>query len=131
MTLRTTSVIAALPLLLVACEKLDADAKRSFSRENTCPIERTESRERPELHPSMLHKPSGPAPEVAHDPQRLALWQEEQERARAGADRDQTVVEVRGCNHEELFRCHMMKGSTSFCMSMRYPDGADRWPLVP
>jgi hypothetical protein len=131
MNLRTTWTIAASAALLLACEKLEADAKKSFSAGNACPIERVESRERPDLRPSMLMESSSPPAEVARDPQRLALWKEQEDKARAGTDRDQTVFEVRGCNHEELYRCHRFKNTRSFCMSMHYPPKAARWPLVP
>jgi hypothetical protein len=79
----------------------------------------------------MLKKPSTPPADVAHDPQRLALWQQQQEQSRAFEDQGQTVFEVRGCNYEELDRCSRMKSGSSFCMSMDYPPGVDRWPLVP
>ena len=131
MSRRTASMIVASVTLLMGCENLDADAKRSFSSSNSCPLDRVESRERPELHPSMLAPSAQPPAEVARDPERLALWQQQQAKSRAADDRNQTVFEVRGCNHEQLYRCHRFKNTKSFCMSMKYPDGAARWPLVP
>jgi hypothetical protein len=47
------------------------DVRKEFSQSNTCPVERVEARERPELKPSQLDRNSSPPAEIAADPGRL------------------------------------------------------------
>jgi hypothetical protein len=131
MTRRTASMLAASVTLLMACEKLDADAKKSFSGSNTCPLDRVESRERPELHPSMLAPSSRPPAEVARDPQRLAMWQQQQAKSHAQTTRIRRCSRSADATTRSSTRCHRFKNTSSFCMGMNYPEGAARSPLVP
>jgi len=52
-------------LSLVGCQSVGEGAKQEFSKDNTCPLDRIEMRERPELKPSSLEGPSTPPADIA------------------------------------------------------------------
>jgi hypothetical protein len=122
------TVLTALGQL--ACQSLDEGAKGDFSQAFTCPIDRVEVRARPELHPSDWLKPRSPSSEVASDPGRLKMWQDEQDRLRAAGDKYHSIYEARGCGHEALYECgRSSRGSSKsvLCRERPYPPGVSQW----
>jgi hypothetical protein len=84
------SGIASLVLLGGGCAGPEATARKSFSQGVSCPVQRitvTKEHGRPYQPP--------PPPEVANDPERLALYQHSNE----------TYYRASGCNEETFFRC--------------------------
>jgi hypothetical protein len=122
------AVAAALGLL--ACQSLDSGAKSAFSRSFTCPMDRVEVRPRPELHPSNWFKPRTPTSEVASDPGRLKMWQDQQEKLRTSSDSYHWIYEARGCGHQALYECgRTSRGSSSgvMCRAQQYLPGMSQW----
>ena len=119
-----------LALCLLACQPLSEGAKTDFSKSFTCPMERVEVRARPELHPSDWFKPRTPTSEIASDPGRLKMWQDEQESLRANGDKYHSIYEARGCGHQALYECgRSSKGSSQswICHQQPYPPGVSQW----
>ncbi len=85
-------------LSLAACSSAPATSVRTaraqFSEENYCPLQRVEAR---------MVETAKPSPEVAADPERLALWN--QESARRAGRQLEWRVRVEGCGHESDFVC--------------------------
>jgi hypothetical protein len=100
----------------IACS-LANGAKSDFSAAYTCPADRVEVRARPDLHPSDFKRktrPKTPPGEVAADPERLRMWQAEQDRLRNYDDNYHSVYEVSGCGHVVLYECgHASRGSST------------------
>jgi hypothetical protein len=104
------------------------DVKKEFSKDNTCPVERVEARERPELKPSQLEWNPAPPAEIAADPGRFAMWKAERDKQNAYTDGRDHVFEARGCGHQTLYACHRTgKRGSIMCHSRKYPDGVSRW----
>lgn len=117
-------------LLLYGCKDLDEGAREDFSRSHTCPLDRVEARERTDLRPSALHFGANKPPaEVAADPGRLKMWQDEQARDAEKYDGRYKTFEVRGCGHLELLTC--ARGSKNMnratCSRADYPAGVAKW----
>ncbi len=114
----------------VACQSLSDGAKETFSKSFTCPIDRVEVRARPELHPSDWFKPRKPPTDIAADPERLKMWQAEQDKLRTVWDPYHSIYEARGCGHQSLFECGKAgRGSSRSwsCSERTYPPGVAQW----
>jgi hypothetical protein len=118
----TLAVFAA--LLAGGCKNVVEGAKDEFSKEFTCPLDRVEARARPELHRSDLESQPTPPKDIAADPARLKMWQEQQAKVNAARDSQDDIVELRGCGHQVLYACHRFKnGNTFMCNTRKYPGG--------
>ena len=117
------------PLALSGCKSVTEGAREQFSREHTCPLDRVEVRARPEIRASALEERRAPPREVGSDPERLRMWQAEEDKRRAATDGRDDIVEVRGCGHQTLYACR--RGSRNqnsvSCWDKPYPAGAARW----
>jgi hypothetical protein len=97
----------AVTLALAACKSGVIDgAKEKFSQKYTCPEDSVEARLREDVTATQLQnrKRDAPSAEVAADPPRLALWKKEQSESEA-RDKNDHVVEARGCGHLEIYSC--------------------------
>jgi hypothetical protein len=90
---------------LVGCQSVIDGAKEEFSKSNTCPLDRVEARERPELKASSFTAKQKPPADIAADPSRLKMWQEQQERSRTAGDGIGSIAEARGCGKQAFYRC--------------------------
>ena len=97
--------IVLMALSQLACHSLNEGAKTEFSKSFTCPIDRVEVRARPELHPHDWFRPRTPPSEVASDPERLKMWQDQQEKVRTAFDKYHSIFEAHGCGHQSLYEC--------------------------
>ncbi|MFT3697867.1 MAG: hypothetical protein QM831_32300 [Kofleriaceae bacterium] len=68
-------------------------ATRTFSRTNSCPIDR--------LHAAMTVNPERPPDDIGRDPERLALWTKTRDQRNAGVG----YTRVEGCDVSTLYRC--------------------------
>jgi hypothetical protein len=133
----TADRVAGFAVVLVAlgqlaCHSLVEGAKADFSRSFSCPVDRVEVRARPDLHPSDWFETRTPQNEIASDPGRLRLWQDEQERLRTSEDKYHSIYEARGCGHHVLYQCgRTTSGSSSgasvLCRERPYRTGVSRW----
>jgi hypothetical protein len=74
----------------VACVSLESNARSDFARQNSCPEDRV----------TIAHAPPRQAPpDVAADPGRLALWNENE------ANRSSHYYVASGCGYESLYLC--------------------------
>jgi hypothetical protein len=105
------------------------DVRKEFSKDNTCPVERVEARERSELKPSQLDWNPAPPAEIAADAGRLAMWKAERDKQNANTDGRDRVFEARGCGHQTLYACHRMntRSGSIMCHARKYPEGVTRW----
>lgn len=95
-------------VLWAGCKKLDAGARETFSLQFSCPEERLAVTARADVDAYALRFASAmpkPPPEVSVDPARLAVWQRDQDRARAAWNGRFTAFQVRGCEHQETYLC--------------------------
>ncbi len=130
MKLRAGAVILGICAITVTgCKGVATGAKEHFSKDFSCPEDRVEVRERPDLHPSDGKTPETPSKEIAADPARLKMWQAAQDSARASTDSNDTIIEARGCGHEKLQACHRHNKDANYimCFGMEYPPGATKW----
>ena len=116
-------------LSLVACKSVTEGARERFSKDHSCPLDRVEVRPREDVRPSDLLARPQPSPEVARDPERLAVWQAAEAQSRAYEDRADKIVEVRGCGQQTLLACHRHNKDASYvmCSEKPYPPGVARW----
>jgi hypothetical protein len=122
--------IVLMALCQLGCHSLSEGAKSEFSKSLTCPIERVEVRARPELHPHDWFQPKKPPSEIASDPERLKMWQDQQEKVRTGFDKYHSIFEARGCGHQTLVECGWStRGSINpwICYVRPYPPGVSQW----
>ena len=111
---------------LTACHSLSEGARRDFSTDFTCPLERVEVRAREDLHPSDWFKGPARTPprEIAVDPARLKMWQDRENEQRHYADSYHHIFEANGCGHRALYECgHSTRGSSTswICYSRTDP----------
>ena len=92
-------------LFLCGCQSVADGAKEQFSQDHVCPLERVETRARPELKPSQFSTPSTPPNDIAADPGRLELWRAERASLAANEDAWGDVVEARGCDVHVFYSC--------------------------
>ena len=106
-------VAALLPLALVGCKKLKTGAAEKFSQDYTCPESRVEVIARPDLSPAQVlgrskAKVEEPPDDVKNDPERYALWKEEQKKQEEKDDGrydNYEVFEAKGCDHDVIYAC--------------------------
>lgn len=95
----------------VMTKRLDTGAREQFSKDFSCPEDRIQVHPLADLlDPARLpgRGPAAPPDEVARDPARLAIWQEEaRERAkdRKKELEDYAAFDVRGCDHQVVWYC--------------------------
>lgn len=110
--MRRFASLAACPLLLATagCASMTHEVETQFSNKYTCPRERVVVVERPGIAAhTVTSEDATPPDEVARDPQRLALWNQQQ--AKKHADEDQkTVFDATGCGHAERYACVSVGG---------------------
>lgn len=111
------------------CKSLKTGATEAFAREYSCPEDRVDARERPDVSGSSLIV--GPPPvatppaDVRSDPGRLAKWKADQAQAQSGANDfydSMTVFEVNGCGHKAFYACNH---------PAKRPAGADPVGCIP
>jgi hypothetical protein len=114
---------------LIGCKSKESGAREAFSKEFTCPADRVEVRERPDVKMSMLRETSKPPADVAADPGRLAMWNAEQEKSRTNADGLCEMFEARGCNQQTLMCCSRppKHADRITCIKHAYANGVSRW----
>ena len=115
---------------LSGCKNLNEAAREEFSQANTCPMDRVEARERSDLKPSMFFPKLSPPTDIAADPGRLKMWQDEQDKQRAAADTSgDDVFEVRGCGKQVIIWCHRFTKNMNraMCTTKDYPPGMPKW----
>lgn len=112
---------------LVGCSK-ETGARERFAEEFTCPVDRVEVRERKDLTPSMLRVKVPPPPDVASDPARLALHNEQEAEIDEGADSFGDIYEARGCDKQSLYACRIRTNNRFgvSCTSQPYENGVAR-----
>jgi hypothetical protein len=105
-------VVLLLPLSAAACASLEDGARDHFVKALSCPADRVQVKARPDLgYGDLLPalRTGEPPAEVAADPERLELWQEQQAIAqatrRANADAAYDVFEVSGCGRTVRLGC--------------------------
>jgi hypothetical protein len=139
LALAVTAALFALPWLLgtIGTKPLGKGAREEFSRVHLCPISRVEVRPRSDLTPWDLHVAkwgrSTPPDEVARDPERLALWKEQEREREDRENGDAEVFEVRGCGRQVLWSCdhpggpggEIYSGMVS-CEEGPYPTGSEK-----
>jgi hypothetical protein len=127
-----------LPLLIAGCASLEDGARDHFVKALSCPADRVQVKARPDLGYGDLLPAlpaSTPPDEVAADPERLALWKEQQASAqatrRANAEAAYDVFEVSGCGRTVRLGCRHpedTRGRTELsavvCSSPQRLDGA-------
>jgi hypothetical protein len=124
--------VLALALTQAACQALSDGARQRFSDAFTCPPDRVEVRERPELHPSDWFKANKPSSEIAADPGRLKMWQAEQDRLKSYTERYR-IFEARGCGHQSLYECARARKSyntiriQATCSRLDYLPDVAKW----
>lgn len=94
-------------ILLLGCQTLTTAVRQTFAHENFCPEERVSVRERPDVKPHALSYLSElPPPDaVAKDPERLKLWQKQNDLHAAQLDKNHIVYEATGCDLDVLYVC--------------------------
>jgi hypothetical protein len=124
---------------LTACDTPADEARESFSRSLSCPLDAVSLRIRTDLDTySISYNGNTPTPskEVAADPQRLAVWQADQQKSKDfWASQGPVLYELKGCGHETLYICetstsrgNSSKGNTGWgCGDELYPPDASVW----
>jgi hypothetical protein len=87
------------------CSPSETGAREEFAHQYSCPRERVSARERTDIVPST----GAPPPDVAGDPDRLALWRSD---ALKRMD-TRPVFEATGCGRSELYRCWLWSPSAT------------------
>lgn len=125
---RLVAVVGVL-VLVSGCKSVTEGARERFSKDHSCPLDRVEVRMREDLRPSDLETRPKPSPEIAADPGRLRVWQEEETKARELSDRGEKMVEVRGCAVQTLYACHRHNKDANYimCGAKEYVPGVARW----
>jgi len=91
----TRWLLSLLLLSATACASLESSARSEFARENSCPEGRV----------TVSHAPPRPAPpDVAADPQRLAVWNDTE------AKRQTHFYMVTGCGRQNVYLCEHRYG---------------------
>lgn len=93
----------------LGCKRLATGAAEEFSRQFSCPVSKVDVHARSDLKASEILfgnlPPAVPPADVANDPERLAVWTENERKAMKAADSTCEVFEVKGCNEEALYCC--------------------------
>jgi hypothetical protein len=126
------AAVAAL-LSLSACQSLGDGAKEQFSKDFSCPTERVLTRDRNDLHPSSFTSPSPmpkPPADVAADPARLAVWQQNHRQDPTAYDSYSDIEEARGCDRQAFYECHHPQKHANRASCSRVstvPAGISHW----
>lgn len=80
-----------------------AIAGNEFANAFMCPRDRVVVTARPDIPPHAVMGSATPPAEIAADPQRLAMWRQQQVQKDAGRG----VYDVQGCGHEARYVCGM------------------------
>jgi hypothetical protein len=104
------ALAGALAILNTGCVMSMAQGARTiFSQKNTCPSDRITVRQRADVPPHTLLAPQAsqpqPPPDVASDPERLALWNKMHRDREASIDDVGTTYEVSGCGQSVMYVC--------------------------
>lgn len=90
-------------------KSFEQGAREDFARRHSCPDDRIAIKPRNDIDSSEVlldgFANREPPAEIAADPERLAKWQEEQNKTNAALDKDSGVFEVEGCDHHEILSC--------------------------
>jgi hypothetical protein len=102
--------------LLAGCTSLATGARQDFARRVTCPADKVSVVRRPDVPPhtfySFFVNESSPPADVAADPSRLSLWQQERDKkirdadAKCGDGGMCDVFEVAGCGQRQVVYCY-------------------------
>ncbi|MBS2020425.1 MAG: hypothetical protein JST00_46640 [Deltaproteobacteria bacterium] len=114
--------------LVVACQSFESGAKESFGKSNTCPDDRVQVLERPDLKLSMLRSKPEPPADIKSDPDRLKMWRDKQAESDARGDKSCEIWEAKGCGKHEMLCCfrpgkHMNRIS---CSGSAAPPGTTK-----
>jgi hypothetical protein len=115
-------LVGCATFLLIAtpsCKKLSTGAREQFAKEFSCPEERVQVKERPDVQAYDLiwgpKTPQTPPEEVRNDPGRLAKWKADHDgadaKARESWNASENVFEANGCDHSAFLTCHHPGGS--------------------
>ncbi|MEO7110929.1 MAG: hypothetical protein ABI183_10870 [Polyangiaceae bacterium] len=120
-------------VFLAGCESMEESAKKTFSHDNTCPLGRVETRVRKDLKLSMFQGNMTPPADVAADPGRLKMWQDQQAKNSSEDDDNWTITEARGCDKHVFYKCKLPQGGNGdpryLCMSQsNVPKTISGWP---
>jgi hypothetical protein len=102
-------LLTAALMTLPACQSLADGAKKTFSRSNSCPVDRVEVRERPDLLPSSFQSQGTPPADIAADPERRKLWLQQREKMATAFDGTLTIVEAHGCGRDTFYGCRRVR----------------------
>ncbi len=124
--------LAGLALLAGACTSNEDAAKDSFSKEFSCPTDRLSvvPRTGVDAYELTFGKPAEPAADVKADPGRYAVWKKDQQAARDSWNNALTILEVKGCDHDELYGCmtgtNQNHNQVQSCSKLAKPTPAPR-----
>jgi hypothetical protein len=126
--------VVATMLSLTGCQTLSDGAKEKFSKDYSCPIDRLESRDRPDLHRSSFHTAAAPTAtppaDIAADPARLAVWNQNHKQDPTSFDDLDDIEEVRGCGNAAFYACHHMQrhaGTATCFRESTVPPNISHW----
>ncbi len=108
----------AIAFLLTSCTSREDAASALFVQRLSCPAERIQIEEIADTSLHALRQrqtqqkaPSTAPAEIAADPERLALWQEQAEQAQSNQkaiDERYRLYRVSGCQQQEVYACEFM-----------------------
>jgi hypothetical protein len=132
---RVALSLAALTLAHVGCKSRKEGARERFSEDFTCPEDKVNARERPDLDAYDLDfgAPPPPSQEIQKDPQRWRLWRERQEETHRSWNNALSVFEASGCHHDAFYTCSHPSGSRggtnlarASCSKANHPPGSKK-----
>jgi hypothetical protein len=104
--MRITFLLALLLLSGVGCRNFEGAAVEAFSKERSCPKDGVTAHARDDLGAYELQVPTrSPPDDIANEPSRRAVWQEQQDERRARVNSKERVYEVSGCNEKRFAAC--------------------------
>ena len=103
-----------------ACQSSESGAREHFSRDIVGPLERVTAVERPKLSAyDLTYSYEVPGAEIAADPGRLALWEDERRNRRGDFD---GRFKVTGCEETKHYGCGgSNKQGKAICLSLSDP----------
>lgn len=129
-------LVLGLLAFLFACKPLKSGAREQFSKQHACPESRVEVRPRGDLRvwDVLVGVTPQPPPDVASDPERIALFRANQQDQNDRMQSSCELYEVRGCSQQQLLCCAhpSAEGGGTYttavsCSPGRYPPGIARW----
>jgi len=90
-----------------------AGAQMLFAQNETCPADRITVTARPDVppHTILAHGGGDPPPEIASDPERMALWAHQHGDDLGAIDSAWRTFAVSGCNTQSLYVCQHPSGA--------------------